>query len=91
MNLITVLQLEETVDGGKIRKTPDHDDINMDLLKHGGPIMYYKLLDFLSICWKYGYRPDEWSPFLKLEEGNLVITIEAQAFCVQYTNCMQKF
>jgi hypothetical protein len=60
---ITIEELNEALKASKIkiRKSPGYDGINIEIVKHAGLALHYRILDFLNICWKFGHVPEEWN------------------------------
>lgn len=60
VDLITMEELETTIQALKARKSPGSDGINNELYGHAPTSFLYKLLNFLSVCWIYRDIPKEW-------------------------------
>jgi len=60
VDLITVEELETTIQALKARKFPGSDGINNELYKHAPKSFLHKFLNFLNVCRIYGDIPEEW-------------------------------
>ena len=60
-DLITMEELETTMQALKARKSPGSDGINNELHTHAPKFFLHKFLNFLNVCWIYGDIPEEWT------------------------------
>jgi hypothetical protein len=59
----------------KNKKTPDPEDMNIELIKKASLSHLLKILEFLNTCWKTGFIPDEWKEamiFPIFKKGNRI-------------------
>lgn len=60
VDAITIEELREALKKMKNRKAAGPDGITTELLKHGGPLLEFRLLHLLNECWQKKKIPTEW-------------------------------
>jgi len=60
VDLITMEEMETTIQTLKSRKSPGSYRINNELYKHAPESSYIIFFNFLYVCWIYGDIPKEW-------------------------------
>jgi len=54
-----VEELETAIKALKARKSPGSDGINNELYKYEPKSILHTFLNFLNVCWIYGYIPEK--------------------------------
>lgn len=60
VDLITIEELEFTIEELKSRKSPGQDGINNELFKYAPKSFLHKFLNLINVCWICGDIPQEW-------------------------------
>lgn len=58
---ITMEELQEELKLSHNKKTPGSDRINIELLKYATTVVKKRILEYINMCWKNGYIPEEWN------------------------------
>jgi hypothetical protein len=68
VDLVTVEELETTVNVLKPRKFQGSDGINNELYKHAPKSFLHKFLNCLNVCSIYGDIPEEWRTAIPIHQ-----------------------
>lgn len=61
VDMITLDELQQALRDSKNRKASGLDKINMELLKHGGPLFELRFLHLINECWRANDVPSAWN------------------------------
>ncbi len=58
VDLITIIEIQEALKEFKNRKATGTDNLNAELLKYGGMMLYWRLQHIVNYCWQTNKIPD---------------------------------